>query len=173
VPYDPEDCYIAQLLSCLSQISEGVTCGTDTSQSNHTPAFSGLDLTVASVQTVRIRGRVINGVTGQPARNANLSLQPRGRGDVGPRLLQGLRDAEVNDEGAFEIRKVTPGSYELVGVIDDGNNRMSGFVSLEVGNSDMQNVILVVSPGFSIVGRVSFEDQSAGSSVACAAPMRE
>ncbi len=40
VPYDPEDCYIAQLLSCLSQISEGVTCGTDTSQSNHTPAHT-------------------------------------------------------------------------------------------------------------------------------------
>src|SRR5438034_1225415 len=40
VPYDPEDCYIAQLISCLSQISEGVTCGTDTSQSNHTAAHT-------------------------------------------------------------------------------------------------------------------------------------
>src|SRR6266446_7669327 len=30
VPYDPEDCYIAELITCLSQISEGVTCGTDT-----------------------------------------------------------------------------------------------------------------------------------------------
>jgi cytosine/adenosine deaminase-related metal-dependent hydrolase len=37
VPYDPEDCYIAELVACLSQISEGVTTGTDTSQSNHTP----------------------------------------------------------------------------------------------------------------------------------------
>src|SRR5262245_41027276 len=88
--------------------------------------FSGLDLTVAAVRTVRIRGRVINGATGQPARNANLSLQPRGHGDVGVRLLQRLRDAEVNDEGAFEIRKVTPGSYELTGIINDGNNRMAG-----------------------------------------------
>jgi 5-methylthioadenosine/S-adenosylhomocysteine deaminase len=40
VPYDPEDCYIAELIACLSQISEGVTCGTDTSQSNHTPAHT-------------------------------------------------------------------------------------------------------------------------------------
>ena len=134
--------------------------------------FSGVDLTVAAVRTVRIRGRVISGATGQPAWNANVSLQPRGRGDIGPRLLQGLRDAEVNDDGAFEIRGVPPGSYELVGVMNDGNNRMSGLVSLEVGNSDIQNVILVISPGFSIVGRVSFEDQSAGSSVARAAPMR-
>jgi cytosine/adenosine deaminase-related metal-dependent hydrolase len=40
VPYDPEDCYIAELVACLSQISEGVTCGTDTSQANHTPAHT-------------------------------------------------------------------------------------------------------------------------------------
>ena len=37
VPYDPEDCYISQLVACLSEITEGVTCGTDTSQANHTP----------------------------------------------------------------------------------------------------------------------------------------
>jgi cytosine/adenosine deaminase-related metal-dependent hydrolase len=37
VPYDPEDCYISELLASLSQISQGVTTGTDTSQANHTP----------------------------------------------------------------------------------------------------------------------------------------
>ena len=37
VPYDPEDCYISELVACLSEISEGVTLGTDTSQANHTP----------------------------------------------------------------------------------------------------------------------------------------
>jgi cytosine/adenosine deaminase-related metal-dependent hydrolase len=37
VPYDPEDCYIAELIACLGQITEGVTCGTDTSQSGHSP----------------------------------------------------------------------------------------------------------------------------------------
>ncbi|MBI4887901.1 MAG: amidohydrolase family protein [Acidobacteria bacterium] len=45
VPYDPEDCYIAQLVSCLSQITEGVTCGTDTSQANHTPAHTDAMIT--------------------------------------------------------------------------------------------------------------------------------
>ena len=37
VPYDPEDCYVSELVACLSEISEGITCGTDTSQANHTP----------------------------------------------------------------------------------------------------------------------------------------
>jgi 5-methylthioadenosine/S-adenosylhomocysteine deaminase len=40
VPYDPEDLYISELVASLSQISEGVTCGTDTSQANHTPAHT-------------------------------------------------------------------------------------------------------------------------------------
>jgi 5-methylthioadenosine/S-adenosylhomocysteine deaminase len=37
VPYDPEDCYISMLVACLSEMMQGITCGTDTSQSNHTP----------------------------------------------------------------------------------------------------------------------------------------
>jgi cytosine/adenosine deaminase-related metal-dependent hydrolase len=37
VPYDPEDCYIAELVSCLSEISQGITTGTDTSQAGHSP----------------------------------------------------------------------------------------------------------------------------------------
>src|SRR6476619_3921077 len=36
-PYDPEDCYISELVASLSEISEGITTGTDTSQSSHTP----------------------------------------------------------------------------------------------------------------------------------------
>jgi 5-methylthioadenosine/S-adenosylhomocysteine deaminase len=37
VPYDPEDLYISEVVTCLSQISEGITMGTDTSQANHSP----------------------------------------------------------------------------------------------------------------------------------------
>jgi cytosine/adenosine deaminase-related metal-dependent hydrolase len=37
VPCDPEDGYIAQLVACLSEITEGVTTGTDVSQASHTP----------------------------------------------------------------------------------------------------------------------------------------
>ncbi len=40
VPYDPEDCYIAELIACLSEITQGITTGTDTSQSNHTPEYT-------------------------------------------------------------------------------------------------------------------------------------
>ena len=36
-PYDPEDCYISELVASLTQISQGITTGVDTSQSSHTP----------------------------------------------------------------------------------------------------------------------------------------
>ena len=52
VPYDPEDCYISQLVACLSQISEGVTCGTDISQANHSP-----DHTDAMISALMDSGR--------------------------------------------------------------------------------------------------------------------
>lgn len=52
VPYDPEDCYISELVACLSEISEGVTTGTDTSQSSHTP-----DHTDAMIQGLMDSGR--------------------------------------------------------------------------------------------------------------------
>jgi 5-methylthioadenosine/S-adenosylhomocysteine deaminase len=36
-PYDPEDCYISELVASLTQIDQGITTGVDTSQSSHTP----------------------------------------------------------------------------------------------------------------------------------------
>ena len=134
--------------------------------------FSGVDLTVAATRTVRVRGQLINGATGQPARNANLVLQPRSRGGIGSRLVQSLRNATINDQGAFEIRSVAPDSYELVGIINDRNNRMFGVVPLEVGNSDVQNVTVVISPGLSIAGRVSIEGPNAGANGADGSRMR-
>lgn len=39
-PIHPEDCYIAELVCSLSQITQGITCATDTSQCSHTPAHT-------------------------------------------------------------------------------------------------------------------------------------
>jgi hypothetical protein len=39
-PYDPDDCYISMLVACLSEMTQGITTGTDTSQANHTPAHT-------------------------------------------------------------------------------------------------------------------------------------
>jgi hypothetical protein len=134
---------------------------------NLTPGvvFSGVDLTVATVRTLRIQGRVINGVTGQPAPNANVMLLPvqrLGGGFRGGNRNPGNQRNRNNNQGTFDIRGVVPGSYELIAVVNERNNRMSARLPLEVGGSDIQNVSLIVSPGFSVTGRLSLEGQAAG-----------
>jgi hypothetical protein len=125
--------------------------------------FSGVDLTVASVRTLRVTGQVINGVTGQPVRNANIVLVPGRTGSRG-----GLRNAgnfrvrNLNDQGNFEIGGVVPGSYNLFALLNDRNNRMTARVPLEIGSADIQNVSLILSPGFPVTGRLVIEGQQAG-----------
>jgi 5-hydroxyisourate hydrolase-like protein (transthyretin family) len=124
--------------------------------------FSGVDLTVASVRTVRVSGRVINGSTGQPAQNANVTLFAKG-----VRLRGGFGNSRVMDQqGGFEIRGVTPGSYDLVAVLNDPRNRMNltARVPLEIGNADVDNVALAVSPGLAIPGKLVIEGTSSSSS---------
>jgi hypothetical protein len=126
--------------------------------------FSGVDLTVASVHTLRVQGQVINGATGQPAQNAQIVLLPAQRATSGGgrsaiRNLGNFR-SRINNQGGFEIRGVTPGSYELIAILNDRNNRMSARLPLEIGNSDVQNASLIVTPGFSLTGRLAIEGQS-------------
>ena len=39
-PYDPEDCYLAELIASVNQIDQGVTTGIDTSQSSHNAEYT-------------------------------------------------------------------------------------------------------------------------------------
>jgi Carboxypeptidase regulatory-like domain len=137
--------------------------------------FSGVDLTVATVRTVRVQGRVINGVNGQPAQNANIMLLPVQRtagGFRGGVRNPGNQRNRINNQGTFDIRGVVPGSYELVAVVNERNNRMSARLPLEVGASDIQNVSLIVSPGFTLTGRLSIEGQASSGANSNASRMR-
>ena len=39
-PQSPEDIYLSELVASLAQITQGITCATDTSQASHTPAHT-------------------------------------------------------------------------------------------------------------------------------------
>jgi hypothetical protein len=129
--------------------------------------FSGVDLSVTSVRTVRIMGQVINGATGQPALNANVMLIPVQRLSGGGGFRGGIRNpgnfrGRINAQGNFEIRGVAPGSYEVMAVLNERNNRMTARLPLEIGNSDVQNVALILSPGYTLPGRLTIEGQQSG-----------
>jgi hypothetical protein len=129
--------------------------------------FTGVDFTVVSVRTLRVQGQVINGATGQPAQNANIMLLPVQRTAGGGAVRGGIRNpgnyrSQINNQGAFEIRGVPPGSYELIAMVNQRNNRMTARLPLEVGAADVQNVSLILSPGFTLSGRLAIEGQSSG-----------
>jgi 5-hydroxyisourate hydrolase-like protein (transthyretin family) len=129
--------------------------------------FSGVDITVIPVRTLRVQGQVIDGVSGQPAANANVMLLRVQRTASGGAYRGDIRDpgnfrSQINNQGMFEIRGVPPGSYELIAMQNQRNNRMTARLPLEVGASDVQNISMILSPGFTLTGRLTTEGQQAG-----------
>jgi hypothetical protein len=119
--------------------------------------FNGVDLKLTESRAAGVRGEVRNGLTGQPAARAAITLVPR-RGTVATGSLQ---RAAVSNTGAFEFRNVAPGSYDLVAVSDASEERLAASAPIEIAASDIDNVGLVLQPQLSINGRVSVENLQA------------
>jgi hypothetical protein len=66
----------------------------------------------------------------------------------------------VEADGSFEIRGVTPGSYELTANWSEGEQRYSASQALEVANSHIEGIQLVIAPGVEISGRLHVEGQA-------------
>lgn len=107
--------------------------------------FGGVDITVFPVQKRVVRGIVIDDITGLPARNA--------------RLVVSRYPARINDNpyigvdstgGSFEVSSLLPGSYVLVATA----GALTGRVSVEVGDDDVNDVTIAVRTGFNIPGRI-------------------
>ena len=144
--------------------------------------YTGVDLMVVETRTVSVRGRVINGVTGRLS-GVSVTLLPRESIVGGPQ--RGL-SATVSETGEFEVRGVTPGSYDLIaslgiqtfvlvganrmsfsrstirrelgGLLDDSRTgRVGGVVRIDVGNADVENITVALQAGVDITGRVSID----------------
>ncbi len=118
---------------------------------------TGIDFTLLPTRAVRLRGRVFNAITGLPGRGASLLLMPR---ETGIRRLFSPNQTFVEDrEGNFEIRGVVPGSYTLIAMWFDEGNRYSTRAPIDVGNTDVQGINLVITLGVELAGRVHVEGQ--------------
>ena len=123
----------------------------------------GFDFTTASghLHARRIRGKIINGVTGRPAAHASIVVVPRAADS-----LVFAATAQSAGDGSFEIKGVTTGSYfafaALYAAGRVGNPLItSGIASaripIEIGDSDLENLPVVVVPNFKIPVRLVFE----------------
>jgi hypothetical protein len=134
--------------------------------------ITGVDLTVPEVRAVRIRGRVTNGATGQPANGASVLLIPKRRG-------MAARSATVTPTGTFDLSGVPPGSYQVVAVLggeaiyvdptggigvggdeDKAVPRLAAYADVTVGMEDLSGIALTLQRGFEIKGRITIEGQT-------------
>jgi len=122
-------------------------------------AVHGMEMTLRHVHTVYVRGTVVNVLSNRAMIGAALKLTPRG--------IPGLATTRVanvqgNDQGAFEFRDVPPGSYILEGDTSDGGRTSIARMPLEVGNSNMDGVVLSVGLSMTLNGRVKVEEGGTG-----------
>jgi protocatechuate 3,4-dioxygenase beta subunit len=119
----------------------------------------GIDINLAgsAAPARHVRGNVINGTTGQPAAGITVRLLPRYQ--LTPTVV--MPSATTDSTGHFDVGGVLAGSYSLTltgspdfqqGAIGPAATRsgLSGYMVLDVGNSNVDGLSLVASKGVDI-----------------------
>jgi large repetitive protein len=119
--------------------------------------YSGIDMIVTETFAVRVSGRALNGLTGEPLFAGNLALVPR----RGTAATGSLLHASVARDGTFEFRHMAPGSYELVAVSSNGPERLAGSATVDISGRDIGGLTVTLLPQLSIAGRIRIENMSA------------
>lgn len=139
--------------------------------------FAGADISmgVGKTKTHHIRGSVILGDTGQPAAAAHVLAIPR---QQRPNTL--IVQGTTNAAGAFDLGGVLPDSYFVVvsaplstrARVSGGPNpsvdffvgsstAAVGYLPIDVGNSDAENIRIVTTGGYTLSGHITIEGKSA------------
>jgi hypothetical protein len=111
---------------------------------------SGIDINLANslVRTRRIRGRVIDGTTGNPT-SAMVQIIPRN-----PPAILLIPTGQAGQDGVFEMWGALPGADYLIA------NGGSGLLAVDVENADVNGVTVTVWPGSTINGRIRLDGRS-------------
>ncbi len=118
--------------------------------------YPGVDFSLQPAKSVTVSGRVFNGITGQPGVGANLYLTARSRSVPGF-FAFGSQAYVQNREGDFKLTGVSPGAYYLVAMIESGGRPYVSRLSLDVGDSDVEGVNVVITRGIDLRGRIRIE----------------
>jgi hypothetical protein len=120
---------------------------------------TGIDITVSPAATVKVTGRIVNSISPPGARVTNFFLLPR-ESDALSDLAAAPFPNSSTAPGEFEIRGVSPGSYDLVATAPDANGRQyPGRTVIEVGARDLEGVILSIHPGVEVKARILVDGQ--------------
>ena len=113
--------------------------------------ITSIDFNLRRVRTVRVKGKVRGPV--QNGRSMVMLMQqndPMGMSSRNGSSTQG-------SDGSFEIRGVTPGAYYVIAQQHEANAQYTGRLPINVGNSNVENLEVVVGPGATISGRIRID----------------
>lgn len=124
--------------------------------------LSGFQLRLQKTEVYKVQGNVV-GPDGQVPAGFFVSLTQKGQ--MGTSQMAGHQFRRL-DDGGFEIRNVTPGSYHLMVRSQGGppqrgpGGPRGGFVhreTLEVGTQNVENLMVRMAPPFTVTGQVLVE----------------
>jgi hypothetical protein len=118
--------------------------------------FNGVNFTVPRSMPRKVRGIAIDAATGQPVRAPSVTLIPRAASTIA------ALGARPTADGMFEFPSVFPGSYYAVATsrIDVGGGAVrivGGRTAIDVGNTDVERLVVTMSPSIDILGRVTVD----------------
>ncbi len=122
--------------------------------------LAGIDMNLAPAHTVHVRGRVINALTSLPSKEAEVTLLS----DQGETIFFPGKNFSAGGQANFDFAGVPPGSYVVVAQQPSNpqeRRTMWGRTSIEVGDTRLEHVEVVVSPGGDVSGRIRVEGKTA------------
>lgn len=114
--------------------------------------LTNLDFHPHKVRAFHVRGKAIDGETGQPVANVMLRLVPREA-----RSFRAFNFIRVRKDGTFETRGVVSGSYIAAGDESGGDAAKSVREVVNVGDQDVDGVVLTFRKPFVISGKFVWE----------------
>ena len=110
----------------------------------------GVNLSLVKARTFRVRGRV-EGRTG-----VNVTLLPRGQA----RWSYPNSEFMTGPKGSFEIDRILPGAYSLSATAWDGQKIYSARQDIDIGETNIDDLVLTLAPSVEISGRFEIEGAS-------------
>ena len=117
---------------------------------------AGIDIFLALVHTVRIRGSVVGAVKGDAIASPSVTLRMNDPDNTAS--VSAPMHVILNKDQSFEIDGVTAGPYLLMAAGTEDGVALTGRVPINVGDADVPNADVTVAPESLWSGKVHLDD---------------